>query len=211
MSFVLSCQQIGVELAERTGINPSYSYLQLGCSKGAEHAMLNFARAQIGKPFSSVGMARALLWPRKSDHRSWFCAELVAACLQAGGLMNASSSPGAATPSSLYKLYKGRGAVAANPCTLRRQFQDMTPLKVNKLNLLGLKGNVTFNSGGILKSQAYMPVSSQVYQRKNSPPRMSFKQLASSSTRTNNNNNNNNRFAMIPITMTSLDMSNVRR
>ena len=50
--------------------------------------MLKFARAQIGKPFSSIGMARALVWPRKTNYKSWFCAELVAACLQAGGLMN---------------------------------------------------------------------------------------------------------------------------
>ena len=62
---------IGVEVAERTGINPSYSYLQLGCSKRQEQAMLNFAKAQIGKPFSQSGMARSLFWPRKSDGKSW--------------------------------------------------------------------------------------------------------------------------------------------
>ena len=51
-----------------------------------------------------------------------YCAELVAACLQAGGLMSADSNPGAATPHSLYKMYKAQGAVMANPCTLRQQF-----------------------------------------------------------------------------------------
>lgn len=51
-----------------------------------------------------------------------YCAELVAACLQRGGLMSSDSSPGAATPHSLYKMYKQQGAVSANPCTLRQQF-----------------------------------------------------------------------------------------
>jgi hypothetical protein len=49
--------------------------------------MLAFARAQVGKPFSNMGMARSLLFPRKTLHDSFFCAELVAAVLKAGGLM----------------------------------------------------------------------------------------------------------------------------
>ena len=82
-------------------------------------AMLQFARQRIGKPFSGTGMA-SLIWPTPGD--SWFCAELVAACLQAGGLLNRDSNPGAATPQSLYRLYKGQAAAAANPYTLRNQF-----------------------------------------------------------------------------------------
>ena len=84
--------------------------------------MLQFARQQIGKPFSGTGMARSLIWPRTPTGDSWFCAELVAACLQAGGLLNRDSNPGAATPQSLYRLYKGQAAAAANPYTLRNQF-----------------------------------------------------------------------------------------
>jgi hypothetical protein len=60
------------ELTERTGKNPQYQYVQVGCSKKAEMAMLHFARQQVGKPFSSSGMARALLWPRESDGKSWY-------------------------------------------------------------------------------------------------------------------------------------------
>ena len=36
--------------------------------------------------------------------------------------MSPDSKPGAATPYSLYKMYKSQGAVMANPCTLRQQF-----------------------------------------------------------------------------------------
>ena len=76
---------VGVELVERTGRNPQYTYLSLGCSKAAEQRMLNFARAQVGKPFSNMGMARSLLWPRPTDNKSFYCAELVAPSLSRAG------------------------------------------------------------------------------------------------------------------------------
>lgn len=81
----------GVELTERTGRNPAYTYLSLGCSKASEQRMLSFARAQVGKPFSNMGMARSLLFPRATDNRTYYCAELVAAILKQGGLMYAAS------------------------------------------------------------------------------------------------------------------------
>jgi len=181
--------------------------------------MLRFAKAQVGKPFSQTGMARSLFWPRKSDHKSWYCAELVAACLQVGGLMSPNSATGSATPSSLYKLYKDSGAVAANPCTLRRQFagMDVTEQAI-RMNLLGLKGAT---GGG-----AYAPVSQyqqyqhqqhqqQQYQhqqhqqhppRPASPPRMSFKQLPSTGSRMYNSQGLSQGGGAISLTLASLDM-----
>ena len=38
--------EIGVELVERTGRNPQYTYLQLGCSKNATSRMLAFAKTR---------------------------------------------------------------------------------------------------------------------------------------------------------------------
>ena len=116
---------IAQELTQRTGKNPNYQYVQIGCSQKAIAAMLQFARCQVGKPFSSMGMLRSMVYPRTTVGDSWYCAELVAACLQRGGLMSADSNPGAATPHSLYKLYKRQGAIMANPCTLRQQFGTM--------------------------------------------------------------------------------------
>ena len=67
--------QVGVELVERTGRNPQNLFIQLGCSKMAEHKMLHYVRAQcIGKPFSNYAMVRSLVWPRETDHTSFFCA-----------------------------------------------------------------------------------------------------------------------------------------
>ena len=111
---------IGVELVERTGRNPQYTYLQLGCSKNATSRMLAFAKTRcVGRPFSNAGMVRSLLWPRSTDEKSFFCAELVAAILKAGGLMDRNSNPGSATPELLHRLYKDRSAATANPCLLR--------------------------------------------------------------------------------------------
>ena len=107
---------------ERTGRNPQNIYLQLGCSKHAEQKMLHYVRNQcIGKPFSNLAMFRSLLWPRQTDDvpTSFFCAELVAAILRQGGLMDSGSNPGAATPEMLHRIYAPRAAVAGNPCVLR--------------------------------------------------------------------------------------------
>ena len=58
----------GAELASRTGRNPSFTYLSLGCTKRAERAMLAFAKKQVGKPFSGAAMARSLIWPRTTTN-----------------------------------------------------------------------------------------------------------------------------------------------
>jgi len=111
----------GMELCARTGRSPHYTYLQIGCSKRQEKEMLAFARSCIGKPFSNSAMARSLVWPRQTDNQSFFCAELVAAILKQGALIDSSSNPGAATPQGLHELYKNRAATTANPYLLRQQ------------------------------------------------------------------------------------------
>jgi hypothetical protein len=117
--------KVGVELCQRTGKSPNFKYLQIGCSKSAERAMLKFARLQQGKPFSVSAMARSVLWPRKTTHQSYFCAELVAACLQAGGLMASTSNAAAASPQSLYDMYASTAAISGNPCTMRSMSSSM--------------------------------------------------------------------------------------
>ena len=110
---------VGVELCERTGKSPNYRYLQLGCTKGAEMRMLQFAQTQVGKPFNRWAMARSIFWPRKSTMNDFFCAELVAATLKVGNIMSRDSNPGAATPQSLYNMYKPHATTTGNPCVLR--------------------------------------------------------------------------------------------
>jgi len=111
---------VGAELTQRTGRNPSFVYLQLGCSRAQEQQMLRFAQSTIGRPFSTTAMIRSITsCPRKSTGQSYFCAELVASVLKEGGLMDKSSNPGSATPESLYRLYSKHAAATGNPFTLR--------------------------------------------------------------------------------------------
>ncbi len=67
----------GVELVQRTGRNPSYTYLQLGCTKQAETAMLIYAKSCVGRPFSNIGMARSVIFPRTTTGNSFFCAGVI--------------------------------------------------------------------------------------------------------------------------------------
>lgn len=111
---------IGAELTQRTGRNPSFVYLQVGCSKSQETRMLQFARQQVGRPFSTAAMVRSVTsCPRRTTGNSYFCAELVASVLKEGGLLSPDSNPGSATPESLYRLYSRHAATTGNPFTLR--------------------------------------------------------------------------------------------
>ena len=91
---------VGCEVTSRTGVNPSFSYLSIQCTHRAAERMLQFARDQIGKPFSMWGMVRSVVLPRRTHGRNYYCAELVAAVLKEGGLIEASYNPGAAMGTS---------------------------------------------------------------------------------------------------------------
>ena len=161
--------------------------------------MLGWAQKQIGKPFSCSGMFWSVVFPRHTDMTSFFCAELVAACLQVGGLMARDSRPGAATPQSLYKLYRNAGAATANPCFLRRNLGAAavnggstvsTPFSAFKLNLPVASGALACaesTTAAASRSHASVPrvpapapsaVSSLISRRSTSPPRMTFKPLS---------------------------------
>ena len=184
----------GVELTSRTGKNPSYTYLSLGCSKAAEQRMLNWARQQVGKPFSNIGMARSLIAPRQTDQNTFFCAELVAAALQVGGLMALDSNPGAATPASLFKLYSTQAAAHGNPYVLRTGGFQIAGLTQSMRGSSAVSGGFQFVQQSAPKpaytapkrSLSFSSHASQSFQKSNykmlparpsSPPRASFKVL----------------------------------
>lgn len=139
-----------------------------------------------------------------------YCAELVAACLQVGGLMSPNSATGSATPSSLYKLYKNCGAVAANPCTLRRQFGNNTDhTTAMNLNLLGLKGAANYGAGYSQVPTNLRPNVSEneMFHRSNSPPKLAFRQLASVSNKQKKVEGFASNVHTVSLTLASLDMS----
>jgi hypothetical protein len=168
---------------------PQYTYLALGCSRAAESRMLAFARQQVGKPFSNIGMARSLLWPRSTDNKSFYCAELVAAILKQGGLLSQESNPGAATPHSIFKLYSKQAAATANPFVLRQAVSKISLNSVvsSRPNSAGSgpSNSVTaplLGSGVAASLMATLPKSHSLggsaRRHSDSPPRASFKLLA---------------------------------
>ena len=172
----------GVELAQRTGRNPAYTYLSLGCSKAAEARMLNFASRQVGKPFSNMGMARSLVWPRATTGSTYYCAELVASILKQGGLMSQDSNPGAATPYSLYKLYSKQAAATANPFTLRQggglSMQSIVNLRPQSAPAPQAADRVPLLGASLGAPGRPLQLGGSARRRSDSPPRATFKVLA---------------------------------
>lgn len=183
---------VGVELTSRTGRNPQYSYLQLGCSKNAEQRMLNYARTLVGKPFSNSGMARSVFFPRTSDGKSFFCAELVASVLKKGGLMSLDSNPGAATPKGLHRMYKDQAAATANPYTLRQfsKHDNMSGVvKDEGIRLMGIGPNSKSSYADGYKSGVTTSNKNRPRSRNDPPPRTSFRCVNGSDSLNSHKNN----------------------
>lgn len=146
-----------------------------------EHAILR------KPPPRTFRTCQPLTLSRHDAHRR-YCAELVAACLQHGGLMSRDSKTGSATPHSLYKMYKSAGAMQANPYTLRQQF-GMNSRTVQSLRQLPHGGSPTraiqsvvahpsaFEMNALVAPrQASAPVDRGPSRaRSDSPPRMQFR------------------------------------
>jgi len=98
--------------------------------------------------------------------------------------MSPESKAGAATPQSLYRLYRNAGAVAANPCTLRREFGAG---QQHQFNLFSTTPSIGLSSSSDMRiaidrtaEVAVSRLSAGVTRtRSSSPPRMAFKQIAS--------------------------------
>lgn len=66
----------------------SWKFLRLKVTETQELAMLNFLRAQLGKPLNRTGQFMALLTGASGGEEQWFCSEMVAEALDRAGLVN---------------------------------------------------------------------------------------------------------------------------
>ena len=141
-----------VELVSRTGRNPNFSYVQIGCSKQQELKALEHAKSLQGKPFNLLAMVRSVVYPRTSTGNDFFCAELVASTLQAANLLSKDTNPGSATPQLLYELYGKNAATTANPFLLyaqQRANKDHYDARKDKMHITQNKlGNLNVVSDG---------------------------------------------------------------
>ena len=146
----------GVVVTTRLGHNPRYKYIQLSVTKNQLMSMLTFATNQVGKPFNRTAMIRSLICPRKTTGRDYFCAELTAAILQVGGVLDTSVNAASATPYSLYKLYSKIGTVTANPTKIHaiKTKQYESNMKGNQSQSLSLQLKGVFSNASTPKYHA---------------------------------------------------------
>jgi len=84
--------------------------------------------AQKNIPFNTMGLARCCTpWPRKTDHKCYFCSEYVICAFQSAGLFE-HAIPSVVTPSVLYEMLNDFN-----------QYQSATPLLQDRINKKGLK------------------------------------------------------------------------
>jgi hypothetical protein len=113
---------------------------------------------------------------------------LVAAILREGGLLEASSNPGSATPETLHRVYQTRAAATANPYILRDLSVTTTGLSFS--NTVGV-GHAAVASGSAEEREALLvhsataapipPAASNrvIRWRDDSPPRGHFRIISS--------------------------------
>jgi hypothetical protein len=77
-----------VHVFERKEFQKGWDFLELRVSEACELRIYNFLVAQIGKRMNSSGQLMALFFPLDSGGERWFCSELVAAALEAGGIID---------------------------------------------------------------------------------------------------------------------------
>lgn len=119
--------------------------------------------------------------PPASPPPSPFRAELVAAILREGGLLEASSNPGSATPETLHRIYQSRAAATANPYVLR----DLGATTTTALSFSNTVGAGTVVNGAeeceALLAQSTAPTrpNQLIRWRDDSPPRGHFRVVSS--------------------------------
>lgn len=80
-----------VHVFERKEFQNGWDFLELRVSEACELRIYNFLVAQLGKTMNSSGQLMALFFPLDSGGRRWFCSELAAAALEAGGIIDFST------------------------------------------------------------------------------------------------------------------------
>lgn len=96
-----------VHVFERKEFQAGWDFLELRVSEACELRIYNFLVAQLGKPMNRSGQLMALFFPLDSGGERWFCSELVAAALEAGGVIDFAAWDGIDGPCGvvMHQLY----------------------------------------------------------------------------------------------------------
>jgi uncharacterized protein YycO len=108
-----------------------FCFATVNCKPTVEKAVLEYARAQLGKPYdlkAVLGIGFHRDWEQSG---SWFCSELVAASFNAGGypLVRASEKLDRITPRDIYDSALIQVIGTACNCTRCGQFDQLDPTR----------------------------------------------------------------------------------
>lgn len=139
-----------VHVFDRKSFERGWDFLALYVTEQCELRIHNFLVEQLGKTMNSSGQLTALFCPLDSGGERWFCSELVAAALQAGGVIDfgaweAADGPYSVVMHQLYDFlrYECRTCIvrplSGNPVAVERMF---THLERSSIALFDSDGNM---------------------------------------------------------------------
>ena len=96
--------------------NPAYTWIHLNIPYENAIQAAQFAENQVGKPHDPSGIKWAMFWPRKVDHKSYYCVNFVASTLQQAGFLEG-INPNGLLPDDLHSFLVSHPdrITAANP------------------------------------------------------------------------------------------------
>lgn len=174
--------------------------------------MLAYARSLVGKPFSNIGMARSIVFPRKSDGNSFFCAGTLFVALKryfacadkacTASFVHVCVCVCARTRVELVASILKKGGLmsqssnpgAATPQSLHKLYKNQAAATANPYTLRTFTSTTTHDSEkrsllgfqGMLSSSkpTWHGTSETTRSRSDSPPRASFRCVSTSSAST---------------------------
>jgi hypothetical protein len=96
-----------VHVFDRKEFKAGWDFIELRVTEESELRIYNFLVQQLSKTMNSTGQMTALFCPIDSGGERWFCSELVAAALEAGGVIDFATWEGVGGPYAvvMHQLY----------------------------------------------------------------------------------------------------------
>jgi hypothetical protein len=138
-----------VHVWDRKGFKAGWRFVRLCVTERQELVMQNFLAAQLGKPLNRPGQLSVLFFPIPGEGESYFCSELVAAALEAAGVINYDEWPGVTqaaevAPHELFSYLNERCT------TVRRELLPGNPVRMRDVvQQSAARGTIPLRSGRI--------------------------------------------------------------
>ena len=156
-----------VHVFDKKSFERGWDFLALYVTEQCELRIHNFLVQQLGKTMNSSGQLTALFCPLDSGGERWFCSELVAAALQAGGVIDFAAwesvdGPHGVVMHQLYDFlrYQCRTCIvrplAGNPVAVERVYSHLSQ-HADTVALFDEDGEMLSLSEAVMRSRQKPP------------------------------------------------------